>query len=171
MEGSTSTLRPPEDAEFVGSAPAPQSTVQGISAQAFSQGYFQKFFVTERELGKGGKGVVFLVRHVLDDVSLGRFACKRVPVGNDHEWLKKVLIEVQLLTSLTHPNLVQYKHVWLEDAKVSSFGPTVPSAFILQQYCNAGDLHSFILDSAKVRVTTEQMKDRLRRRSKGSTLR
>jgi hypothetical protein len=35
----------------------------------------------EKELGKGGKGVVLLVRHVLDSVSLGKFACKRVPVG------------------------------------------------------------------------------------------
>ena len=40
-----------------------------------------RFFVTEKELGRGGKGVVLLVRHVLDGVSLGHFACKRVPVG------------------------------------------------------------------------------------------
>lgn len=166
-ESSESTDQPPEEAEFLGSAPAPETTAQGISSQAFSQGYFQKFFITEKELGRGGKGVVFLVRHVLDEVFLGRFACKRVPVGNDHEWLKKVLVEVQLLTNLTHPNLVQYKHVWLEDYQISSFGPSVPCAFILQQYCNGGDLHDYILDSAKVKVTTEQMKDRLRRRSKG----
>jgi hypothetical protein len=46
--------------------------------------------VEEKELGRGGKGVVLLVRHVLDGVSLGHFACKRVPVGDDHEWLEKV---------------------------------------------------------------------------------
>jgi len=40
-----------------------------------------RFFVEEGELGKGGKGIVLLVRHVLDGVSLGHFACKRVPVG------------------------------------------------------------------------------------------
>lgn len=39
--------------------------------------------MTQRELGRGGKGVVLLVRHVLDGVSLGEFACKRVPVGKD----------------------------------------------------------------------------------------
>lgn len=39
------------------------------------------FFVTERELGRGGKGVVLLVKHMIDHVSLGNFACKRVPVG------------------------------------------------------------------------------------------
>lgn len=57
------------------------STGHGISSAAFSPKYFEKFFVTERELGRGGKGVVLLVRHVLDGVSLGNFACKRVPVG------------------------------------------------------------------------------------------
>lgn len=40
-----------------------------------------RFFVEEGELGRGGKGVVLLVKHVLDGVSLGHFACKRVPVG------------------------------------------------------------------------------------------
>lgn len=53
----------------------------GISSAAFSPGYFQRFFVAERELGRGGKGVVLLVKHVLDSVPLGHFACKRVPVG------------------------------------------------------------------------------------------
>lgn len=43
-----------------------------------------RFFVQEKELGRGGKGVVLLVRHVLDGVSLGQFACKRVPVGEYH---------------------------------------------------------------------------------------
>ncbi|KAF2098379.1 kinase-like protein, partial [Rhizodiscina lignyota] len=158
----------PAGAEFIGSAPDPSdTTAQGISAQAFSPNYFRRFFIVERELGRGGKGVVFLVKHILDDVFLGRFACKRVPVGNDHEWLKKVLVEVQLLTNLAHPNLVQYKHVWLEDYQISNFGPSVPCAFILQQYCNAGDLHNYMLDSARTKTTTQQLKDRMRRRSKG----
>lgn len=154
----------PEGAEFVGSTPIPP---RNISAKAFSPDYFKTFFVEERELGRGGKGVVLLVQHVLDGVQLGRFACKRVPVGDDHEWLEKVLIEVQLLQNLSHENLVSYRHVWLEDYQISNFGPSVPCAFILQQYCNAGDLHGYILDSAKTTITKEQMKERLRRRSKG----
>ncbi|KAF2130584.1 kinase-like protein [Dothidotthia symphoricarpi CBS 119687] len=157
----------PEGAEFVGSTPIPPTRSQGISARAFSPNYFKTFFVEERELGRGGKGVVLLVHHVLDGVQLGKFACKRVPVGDDHEWLEKVLIEVQLLQNLSHQNLVSYRHVWLEDFQISNFGPSVPCAFILQQYCNGGDLHDYILDSAKTTVTTEQLKERLRRRSKG----
>jgi serine/threonine protein kinase len=156
----------PEGSEFMGSTPAPPKTT-GISARAFSPNYFKSFFVEERELGRGGKGVVLLVQHVLDGVQLGRFACKRVPVGDDHEWLEKVLIEVQLLQNLSHQNLVSYRHVWLEDFQINTFGPSVPCAFILQQYCDGGDLHGYILASAKSTITKEQMKERLRRRSKG----
>ncbi|KAI9931102.1 hypothetical protein ASPWEDRAFT_146001 [Aspergillus wentii DTO 134E9] len=140
---------------------------QGISSAAFTPDYFKKFFVEERELGRGGKGVVLLVKHMLDGVSLGHYACKRVPVGDDHEWLEKVLGEVQLLQHLSHQNLVSYRHVWLENAKISTFGPSVPCAFILQQYCNAGDLHNYICGSVQTSATPQQLKDRLRRRSKG----
>lgn len=45
--------------------------------------------------------------------------------------------------------------------------PSVPCAFILQQYCNGGDLHNFVCASAKVTTTTHDLKDRLRRRSRG----
>ncbi|KAF2468543.1 kinase-like protein [Lindgomyces ingoldianus] len=166
MRDSEGGFHTPDGAEFVGSTPVPQRH-HGISARAFSPNYFKTFFVEERELGRGGKGVVLLVRHVLDGVPLGQFACKRVPVGDDHEWLEKVLIEVQLLQNLSHQNLVSYRHVWLEDYQISNFGPSVPCAFILQQYCNAGDLHHYILDSAKSTFTTEQLKERIRRRSKG----
>ncbi|KAL8737787.1 MAG: hypothetical protein Q9181_001350 [Wetmoreana brouardii] len=140
----------------------------GISATAFSPGYFQRFFVEEKELGRGGKGVVLLVKHVLDGVKLGYFACKRVPVGDDHEWLAKTLFEVQLLQFLSHQHLVSYRHVWLEDVKLSNFGPSVPCVFILQQYCNSGDLHRYIINQQEDFSNTTnrvQLKARMRRRS------
>lgn len=143
-------------------------TAQGISSASFAPNYFQKFFVEERVLGKGGKGVALLVNHVLDGVSLGHYACKRVPVGNDHQWLERVLGEVQLLQHLSHQNLVSYRHVWLENAQISTFGPSVPCAFILQQYCNAGDLHNYIYGSIQTSTTPQQLKERLRRRSRGN---
>lgn len=157
----------PPGTEFVGSEPVSPPRTNGISSNAFSQGYFKTFFKEEGELGRGGKGIVLLVRHVLDGVSLGQFACKRVPVGDDHAWLEKVLVEVQLLQNLSHQNLVSYRHVWLEDFQINQFQPSVPCAFILQQYCNAGDLHHYVLQSARISVTTEQLKQRMRRRSKG----
>ncbi|KAF8475847.1 kinase-like domain-containing protein [Kalaharituber pfeilii] len=146
-----------------------QSSTGGISSAAFSPGYFERFFVSEGELGRGGKGVVLLVRHVLDGVSLGHFACKRVPVGDNHNWLAKVLTEVQLLQQLSHTNLVSYRHVWLESVKITNFGPSVPCAFILQQYCNAGDLHKYILKplNSGSGNRKEDLRDRMRRRSRG----
>ncbi|POS87169.1 hypothetical protein EPUL_001743, partial [Erysiphe pulchra] len=147
--------------------PYSQNTGFSIKKEAFSQGYFKKFFIEEEVLGRGGKGVVLLVRHELDGVSLGQFACKRVPVGDNHAWLEKVLVEVQLLQGLSHPNLVSYRHVWLENVRLSRFGPSVPCAFILQQYCNGGDLlHYVVGELPKVRNPKEQMKEQIKRRSR-----
>ena len=162
------TSQTPPNAEFVGSSPAPESGSQGIKTESFSPNYFGRFFVEERELGRGGKGVVLLVKHVLDGVSLGHFALKRIPVGDDHDWLRKVLIEVQLLQHLSHQNLVSYRHVWLEEVQTTSFGPIVPCAFILQQYCNEGDLHNYIYGGAQGidSKSKEQLKQRMRRLSK-----
>jgi serine/threonine protein kinase len=164
--GRGTPARGPSNAEFVGSTPVLSASSHGISATAFSPDYFRRFFVEERELGRGGKGVVLLVKHVLDGVSLGHFALKRIPVGDDHEWLEKVLIEVQLLQHLSHQNLVSYRHVWLEDVQISTFGPSVPCAFVLQQYCNKGDLHNYICGQALLPNTAERLKQRIRRHSK-----
>ncbi|EXJ95856.1 IKS protein kinase [Capronia coronata CBS 617.96] len=169
LRPSSTTSTPPPEAEFVASTPAPPNQVYGISETAFSPNYFEKFFVEERELGRGGRGVVLLVKHVLDGVTLGHFACKRVPIGDDHAWLEKVLVEVQLLQGLSHQNLVSYRHVWLEDYQITTFGPSVPCAFILQQYCNGGDMHNYVLGSAQTTTTTQELKERIRRRSKGET--
>src|ERR1700761_305527 len=152
----------PLGAEFVTSDPKPTA---GISSSAFSHNYFMTFFREERELGRGGRGVVLLVSHYLDNCYLGQFACKRVPVGDDHQWLEKVLLEVQTLQRLSHTNLVQYRHVWLENYKINKFGPSVPCAFILQQYCDSGDLHHYVLNSTKTSLDKEQLKERIRRRS------
>ena len=168
LSGIAAPETPPREGEFVSSTPAPFSS-PGISSTAFSPDYFKRFFIEERELGRGGKGVVLLVKHVLDGVSLGHFALKRIPVGDDHEWLKKVLVEVQLLQHLSHQNLVSYRHVWLEDVKISTFSPSVPCAFVLQQYCNAGDLHNYIYSTMKLGPDVTPLKERRRRQSKNIT--
>ena len=81
-----------------------------------------------------------------------------------------VLIEVQLLQGLSHPNLVSYRHVWLEDVKLNRFSPSVPCAFILQQYCNSGDLLHYIIGTGPtVKSTNEQLKEQMRRRSRGKS--
>ena len=170
VRSTPSPLRNPVPAvDYVTDRPITPPTSSRISASAFSPGYFKRFFVVEKELGRGGKGVVLLVTHVLDNVDLGQYACKRVPVGDDHAWLTSVLNEVRLLEHLSHQHLVYYKHVWLEDVKISTFGPSVPCAFILQQYCNAGDVHHYIVDQSQVpdpSNSAQALKERARRRSK-----
>lgn len=106
-------------------------------------------------------------------------ACRRRPrVARERQGLLQneanklltgtVLIEVQLLQGLSHPNLVSYRHVWLEDIKLNRFSPTVPCAFILQQYCNSGDLlHYIVGTSPAATASNEQLKEQMRRRSKG----
>lgn len=155
------------ESEFETQRRASNSSGTGIEREARSQNYFKTFFVEERVLGRGGKGVVLLVRHNISDCQLGYFACKRIPVGDNHDWLKKVLLEAQLQADLSHPNLVSYRHVWLEDVQLSTFGPAVPCAFILQQYCNGGDLHYYVVGGPPVQATKEELKERMRRRSKG----
>lgn len=147
----------------------PPAQSSKIKRESFSPNYFNDFFIEEGVLGKGGKGVVLLVQHQLDGYPLGLFACKRVPVGDDHAWLERVLVEVRLLAQLAHPNLVSYRHVWLEDAQLTRFGPPVVCAYILQQYCNSGDLHKYVLGEQGQEASPEELKAQMRRRSKGQT--
>ncbi|CAG8733700.1 16705_t:CDS:2, partial [Cetraspora pellucida] len=50
------------------------------SESSFNQGYYERFFIEERKLGRGSRGSVFLCKHVLDNVHLGEYAIKKVAV-------------------------------------------------------------------------------------------
>lgn len=61
-----------------------------------------RFFVVDSELGRGARGVVLKVTHVLDNIALGDYAVKRVfpslstltkkvAVGDNHDYLIRVL--------------------------------------------------------------------------------
>ena len=170
--GPTSRAQTPEVNASSSSAEASapqQQQYSSISESAFSQGYFDRFFKVKQQLGKGSRGVVYLVEHILDGYSLGLFACKKVTVGNDHKWLEKVLSEVHFLRLLSHPNLVNYNHMWLESSRISMFAPVVPCAFILQEYCNGGTLEDYVhrLQSEALSSSSpvKSKKDAIRRRS------
>ena len=64
----------------------------------------------------------FSLQHELDGVKLGKYAVKKVAVGNNHSWLVKMLREVHLLERLHHPNIINYKHAWLEYNRLTPFG-------------------------------------------------
>lgn len=140
----------------------------GLSRSSFNQGYAERFFVSEGLLGRGGRGEVTRVTHVIEGISLGVFALKRVSVGNSTAWLNRVLREVKSMR-FTHRNLVHYNHVWLENTRLSSFGPVVPVLHILQEFCNGGDLERYVLKIMDKRdLTVEELKLRRRQSRSGA---
>lgn len=75
---------------------------------------------------------------------MGEYAVKIVPVGDDRTWLSKHLKEVHVLERLRHPNIVEYKHTWIEYYRLSKFGPQVPCLFVLMEYANGGSLEEYV---------------------------
>ncbi|KAF9296318.1 putative serine/threonine-protein kinase iks1 [Mortierella antarctica] len=120
-----------------------------LSHDALNQGYYQRFFVEQVKLGRGYRGSVFLCQHILDGIHLGEYAIKKVAVGDNHDWLVQMLREVHLLERLHHPNIVSYKHAWLENHQLHKFGPEVTCLFILMECANGGNLEEYIERSAE----------------------
>jgi len=120
------------------------SALRHLPPGLLNTGYYARFFIETRELGSGSFGSVFLCRHVLDDLALGDYAVKKVPVGDNKTWLRDMIREVKTFERLHHPNIVEYKHSWLELSRTSPFCPFVPFLFILMQYVNGGSLDELI---------------------------
>jgi serine/threonine protein kinase len=114
----------------------------GLPHECLNYGYYAKFFHSVRRIGTGAYGSVYECRHVMDGVDLGRYAVKVCAVGDNRQWLRRVLGEVHNLQALQHENVVRYMHSWLEPFQSSPFSPLVPSLFILMNLANAGNLHS-----------------------------
>lgn len=166
----------------------------GLPESIFNQGYFERFFIKipPYNLGSGSRAHVFKVHHVLSNIKLGTYAVKRICIGDKVEFLEDVLNEVLILYEISakganEHNLIRYNHVWLElgDIKdVSSFvlpcesdiehpsQKKVPFVFILQQYCDGGNLENLVKEkygrkneSAKEKIEIERLK---RRRKKSN---
>lgn len=54
------------------------------------------------------------------------------------------------MESLRHPNIVAYKHTWLEIQRLSPFAPQVPCLFILMEYANGGNLEDYVLTETEM---------------------
>ncbi|KAG0216842.1 putative serine/threonine-protein kinase iks1 [Mortierella sp. NVP41] len=126
-----------------------------LSHDALNQGYYERFFVEQMKLGRGYRGSVFLCQHILDGIHLGEYAIKKVAVGDNHDWLVQMLREVHLLERLHHPNIVAYKHAWLENHQLHKFGPEVTCLFILMECANGGNLEEYIERPAETQPRTD----------------
>ena len=131
------------------------------------KGYYDRFFIELQKLGRGQRGSVFLVQHVLNEVELGLFAIKAIPVGESHEWLVRMVREVTLLGKLKHPNIIEYKHAWLESRQLNPFVPNVPCLFILMEYANCGNIEEFIHLQEEEDPTLDRIQ-RMRQKAKSS---
>jgi serine/threonine protein kinase len=121
------------------------SALHDISPDLLVNGYYVRFFNETRKIGTGSFGSVFLCSHVIDQVQLGEFAVKKIPVGDSRQWLRGMMREVKALERLaTHPNIVSYKHSWLEMNRANELCPYVPYLYILMSYCDSGSLEDLI---------------------------
>ena len=119
--------------------------VRELSASLLNSGYYERFFREVKCLGRGSYGAVFLCNHVIDEINLGSFAVKKVPVGHNREWFRKIVREVKALERLaSHPNIVSYRHSWLDIHRHSEFCPYTPFLFILMTYCDRGNLQDLV---------------------------
>lgn len=122
---------------------------QHLPSSIFNQGYYRRFFREGKRLGRGAKGQVFLAQHVLENETLGEYAVKKIPVGDNASWLQRMLREVHIMEGLRHPNVVAYKHSWLEVCQLSPFAPAVPCLFILMEYADRGNLEDWVYTSVR----------------------
>lgn len=141
-------------------APLLGTTRSNISSETvcegINEGYYERFFVEIRQLGRGSRGTVYLCQHVLNGHALGMYAVKKVPVGNHDDTLCQSLGEVHLMEELIHPNVIHYKHAWVEMSQASLFTPRVPTLHVLMMAANGGSLADWI--SARSGDSTEHTK-------------
>lgn len=147
---SSSNVHMVSNAESNNPFTAPDSSVSRMEAAnqipegLLVTGYYRRFFKEVKSLGSGAFGQVYLCHHVIDDLDLGTYAIKKVPVGNDRGWLHSSVKEVKIRERLNHPNLVEYKHCWLELHASNAMCPLVPWFFVLMEFCNAGDIENLL---------------------------
>ncbi|GIX61786.1 double C2-like domain-containing protein [Babesia caballi] len=115
-----------------------------IPPELLVTGYYDRFFEERFKLGSGSFGHVYYCIHIIDGLALGEYAVKKLPVGDDREWLRKMIREVKVRERLRHRNIVDYNHSWLEMHRLNEFCPYVPWLFVLMAYCNGGDLENFV---------------------------
>lgn len=115
-----------------------------LQHDAEAQGYYARFFVELKRLGRGARGTVYLCQHVLNGNKLAKYAIKKIPVGDHAQSLLHSLNEVHLMESLHHPHLIHYQHAWIERCQLTQFGPNVPTLFVLMMAANGGSLADWI---------------------------
>lgn len=84
-----------------------------------SSSRYENDFEEEKILGRGAFGQVFKVRNNLDG---NKYAVKRMVVNfGAAKTVSRILLEVQVLSSMNHPHIVRYHGAWTEDIPMEGF--------------------------------------------------
>ena len=107
-----------------GAAASPQMHIFGTQNQGKMSRLFEKRYRIDFEelstLGRGGYGIVYHVRHRVDNQV---YAVKKVPLKasrlqqiqtRGQAGLDEILLETRTLARLSHPNIVKYHNSWIE---------------------------------------------------------
>ena len=95
-----------------------------------NRGVLMDVYKPERQIGEGGYGQVFLVRH--KKMNLLR-AMKVIPINSKNEQ-EKTDEEIELLKQLDHPNIVKLFEYFSDNDKY----------YLITEYCKGGDLFDLI---------------------------
>lgn len=137
----------------------PNNLFEGLDSDTLNTGYYVRFFQEDRKIGSGGFGGVYVTQHHLNGVNLGVYAVKKVPVGDSRMRLRSVLKEVRLLEQLRHPNIIAYKHSWVESFRASEFCPEVPCLFILMEFARCGTVSELLWPKTSPRVRERRRRE------------
>jgi len=99
-------------------------------------------FEIEKELGKGGMGIVYKAH----EPSLNRKVALKVlsrMLSNDAEFITRFKKEAQIIASLNHPNIV----------KILTFGQDLGQYYFAMEYIQGKDLHKILKEKIKIPVS------------------
>jgi len=120
-----------------------------FSNEALNSGFYKKFFKQKRLLGKGSFGITYECDHVLDKFVLGTYAVKVISLLNIKANVRALLKEIKLMDILEHPNIIGFRHAWVENYQLTNDGPSIPYMFISMEFASEGNLYNFIIDDSK----------------------
>ena len=83
-----------------------------------------------KDLGRGGFGKVFLAKEVRSD---NLVAIKQLK-NEDRQRQDNIIFEMQIVSRFNHPNIVSYKHHFLQDGLL----------YIVMEYCSLGSLREMM---------------------------
>jgi tetratricopeptide (TPR) repeat protein len=118
--GSETVVQSPDDVAQAAARSAEQAPATTVSIPGY---------IIERELGRGGMGVVYLARHL----ALNRTVALKMILSGDHSATRdriRFLAEAEAIARLQHPNIVQLYEI----------GTHGDCPFFTLEYCEGGTL-------------------------------